>query len=89
LFGSTCVFIYVITNYNMESFNTMTRKVGNSVGVLIPAASLERGGLELGQEVRVTIAPVIKESIRGRFKGLCTPEELDEFVKENKNAWGD
>ncbi len=73
----------------MEIFNAMTRKVGNSVGILIPAESMGRGGIGVGQEVRVTVAPLIKESIRGRFKGLCTPEELDEFVRENKDAWGD
>jgi antitoxin component of MazEF toxin-antitoxin module len=73
----------------MESFDTMTRKVGNSVGVLIPAEAVEREKITPGREVRVTIATKVPEDIRGRFKGLWSAKDLDEMVEEDKHAWGD
>ena len=73
----------------MESFEAMTRKVGNSVGVLIPAETLGKERLKAGQKVRVTIAKRVDDNLFGRFKGFCTPKELDKMVRENKDAWGD
>jgi len=73
----------------MESFSATTRKVGNSVGLLIPAEMLEKSKLKTGQKVRVTISPMIDERIRGRFSGHWTAKDLDDFMKERKDAWGD
>jgi antitoxin component of MazEF toxin-antitoxin module len=72
----------------MESFTATARKVGNSVGVLIPKEVLERQRLSEGSEVRISIAPKMDESLFGRFKGRFSIDDLDAFVAENKDAWG-
>ncbi len=73
----------------METFVAKTRKVGNSLGLLIPGETVERERISVGQEVRVNLSSKPGRNIFGRFKDLYTQEELDEFVKENKDAWGD
>jgi antitoxin component of MazEF toxin-antitoxin module len=73
----------------MESFTATTRKVGNSVGVLIPKEVLEKENLQEGGQVRISIAPKMDENLFGRFKGRFSIDDLDDFVAENKDAWGD
>lgn len=73
----------------MESFEAVTRKVGNSVGLLIPATSVEKEKLKVGQKVRVTIARRVEDNLFGRLKGLWSAKDLDEMVEEDRHAWGD
>ncbi len=72
----------------MESFTATTRKVGNSVGVLIPKDVLENQRIPAGMRVRITIAPKVEENLFGCFKDIPI-DDLDDFVAENKDAWGD
>jgi antitoxin component of MazEF toxin-antitoxin module len=71
----------------METFTTTARRVGNSVGVLIPKEVLEREKLTEGGEVRISISSSIDESLFGRFKGRLSTKGLDDFVRGNKDAW--
>lgn len=72
----------------MESFIATTRKVGNSLGVLIPKEVFEKENLSEGGQVRVSISPKMDTDLFGRFKGRLSIKNLDEFTKENKDAWG-
>jgi len=72
----------------MEVFTTTTRKVGNSVGVLIPKEILKKERLTEGGEVRISISSIIDEGLFGRFKDRLSTESLDDFIRENKDAWG-
>ncbi len=67
----------------------MTRRVGNSVGLLIPSEAVEKEKIAIGREIMVTVAATVPEDIRGRFKGLWTAKELDEMAEEDRNAWRD
>ena len=71
----------------MESFTTNTRKIGNSIGLLIPKEIIEKENLPEGGKVRISIAPEMEEKIFGRFKDIAI-DDLDDFVAENKDAWG-
>lgn len=72
----------------METFTTTTRKVGNSVGLLIPNEVLEKENVSAGWEVEVTISARVSDDLFGKFKKKLSKGDLDDFVEENKDAWG-
>lgn len=52
----------VYNGYNMEVFEAKVRKVGNSLGVLIPKEMA--GSIREGQKVKVGIYPTDKERLK-------------------------
>lgn len=72
----------------METFTAVTRRVGNSVGLLIPRKILEKEKLSTGFEVEVTISPCVSDDLFGKFRKRLSKKDLDDFVEENKDAWG-
>ncbi|MBN2518480.1 MAG: hypothetical protein JXB14_06530 [Candidatus Altiarchaeota archaeon] len=73
----------------METFTTTTRKVGNSVGLLIPKEVLEKENMSEGWDVEVTISAKVSDNLFGRFKDRWSARDVGSFVEGNKDAWGD
>jgi antitoxin component of MazEF toxin-antitoxin module len=73
----------------MERFITTTRKVGNSLGLLIPSEVIDRAEIGNGAKVEVTISTPVKNELFGKFKNRFSTADLDNFIKDNKDAWGD
>ena len=62
----------VITYYNLEMRVTL-RRIGNSLGVLVPKAKLDAWGLDEGDALELT-----DQGLRPPRRGGFTHEELDE-----------
>lgn len=78
----------VITHLMAEIFETKIRKIGNSLGVIIPSDLIEELGYHNGDTVKVAIPPSglkkrndLLKQLAGQFKGKSP------FVRENEDRF--
>lgn len=63
------------------------RRIGNSLGVILPKDEVEAQGLEEGDEVEVSVRPALTfEDLQGRFKDPeLTVDELNDLADEGED----
>ena len=77
----------------MATMNVKLKRVGNSLGIIVPSGLINQIGLKEGEELvvniqnksKTTIADMLREAIRHRLRFKRTTEEILKEIDEDSD----
>ena len=77
----------------MENLNLKLKRVGNSLGIVVPSAIINKGNLKEGEEIiisierrnKTTVLDMLKEADKKKLKFKRTTQEILDEIDEDSD----